>query len=276
MLTDARVLMEIAEKKRCAIPAFNVYNQETAMGVLLAAEESNACVIVQMYSRLFSNQEAEFLAPSLVEAAQRAKVKAAFHLDHGADDDAVSKALRWGCTSIMRDASALPLAENIAATKKVVDLCRPVGVAVEGELGHIGTTKEHISTQYTEVGEAVEYVEKTGVDMLAIMVGTAHGHYAQAPVIALDRIREIKAATKIPPVLHGGSGVPDEQIVASIEAGIRKINFGTDVCYAFLDEVFNTSRDIFAVDLFMRGPIQSVKNFALSKIKLLRAENSNG
>ncbi|MDD3214325.1 MAG: class II fructose-bisphosphate aldolase [Eubacteriales bacterium] len=275
MLTDLKTVLQIAEEKQCAIPAFNVYNAETAMGVLAAAEEANACVIVQMYSRLFESCEAEFLAPSLVAAAQRARVRVAFHLDHGASDAAVAKALRFGCTGVMRDASALPFSENVAATKRIVDLCHSVGVPVEGELGHIGVAKDGVSTEYTRVDEAVEYVKRTGVDALAILVGTAHGHYKQAPVIAVDRIREIKEATGIPPVLHGGSGVPDEQIVSAIEAGIRKINFGTDVCYSFLDQVFVTSRDIFAVDLFMKEPTQAVKRFALSKIKLLKAENSN-
>ena len=215
------------------------------------------------------------MAPAIVAAAHRSSVKAAFHLDHGASDEAVARALRYGCTGIMRDASALPFAENIAATKRVVDLCHAVGVPVEGELGHIGVAQDGVSTEHTEVDEAVEYVKKTGVDALAILVGTAHGHYKQAPVIAVDRIREIKEATGVPPVLHGGSGVPDEQIVAAIAAGIRKINFGTDICYSFLDQVFETSRELFAIDLFMKGPVRAVKRFALSKIRLLGAEGSN-
>ena len=275
MLTDLNTVLAIAERRQCAIPAFNVYNAETAQGVLFAAEEADACVILQMYSRLFSNYEAEFLAPAILAAAHRSKTRVVFHLDHGADDPAVSKALRWGCTGVMRDASALPFEENIAVTKRIVEMCHAVGVPVEGELGHIGTTKESVSTEYTKVDEAVEFVRRTGVDALAILVGTAHGRYRQAPVIALDRIREIKAATGIPPVLHGGSGVPDDQIVAAIRAGIRKINFGTDVCYAFLDQVFETSRDLFAVDLFMKESAQAVKRFALSKIRLLGAEGSN-
>ena len=113
------------------------------------------------------------------------------------------------------------------------------------------------------------------MDALAIMVGTAHGHYKQAPVLALDRIAEIHAATKAHLVLHGGSGVPGDQIQASVKAGIRKINFGTDVCCAFLDEVRRTSPDLLAVDLFMKEPIQNVKRFCLSKIELLGAVGCN-
>lgn len=275
MLTDMKTLLDIAEKKGCAIPAFNVYNAETALGAIFAAEEANSCVILQMYSRLFSNFEAQFMAPSILEAARNAKVKVAFHLDHGANDEVITKALRWGCTGVMRDASTSPFEENVAILKNVVERAHAVGVSVEGELGHIGVAKDGVSTEYTKVDEAKKFVDETGVDALAIMVGTAHGHYKQAPVLALDRIAEIHAATKAHLVLHGGSGVPDDQIQASVKAGIRKINFGTDVCCSFLDEVRRTSPDLLAVDLFMKEPIQNVKRFCLSKIELLGAVGCN-
>lgn len=279
MLTNMTPLLAIAEEKGCAIPAFNVYDSVTAMGVLSAAEEANACVIIQMYSRLFTNEDGEFISPSLVAAAQRAKVKVAFHLDHGASDEAVNRAFRYGCTSVMRDASELPLEENIAVLQDVCRRAHDLGITVEGELGHIGVAKDGVSTEYTKVEEAARYVAETGVDALAIMVGTAHGHYKQAPVIAVDRIREIHAATPAALVLHGGSGIPDEQIRAAIDAGIRKVNFGTDVCYAMLDEVrrtFDKPNRPIAVDTFMKDAVQSVKAFALEKIRLLGAEGTNG
>ncbi len=275
MLTNMKSLLAIAEERRCAIPAFNVYNAETAAGVIQAAEEAGACVILQMYSRLFTSWEAEFLSPALIAAIQRSPVKMAFHLDHGASDEACARALRYGCTSIMRDASTLPLEENIAVMKRVTRFAHDLGVDVEGELGHIGMAADGVSTEYTHVDEAERFVRETGVDALAVMVGTAHGRYRQAPTIALDRIREIRAATGCPLVLHGGSGVPDDQILASIQAGIRKINFGTDVCYALLDEIRRTRAEIVAVDLFMKGPTQSVRRFALEKIRLLGAEGSS-
>ena len=276
MLVDMRTVLDIAEEKNCAIPAFNVYNTETALGAIHAAEAAHSCVILQMYSRLFASTEAEFLMPALVAAAHRAKVKVALHLDHGANDDAVYKALRWGCTGVMRDASSEPFDENAEILKRVVDMAHAVGVSVEGELGHIGSAKDGVPTDYTRVDEAMEYFRRTGVDALAIMVGTAHGHYKQAPVLAIDRIREIHEA--IPGcalVLHGGSGVPDDQVTAAIDAGIRKVNFGTDVCYSFLDGVFEVSRDIVAVDLFMKAPTEAVMKFCLSKIALLRSGGSD-
>ena len=275
MLVNMKELLAVAERKGCAIPAFNVYNGETALGVFKAAEEADACIIVQMYSRLFMSEEAEFIAPSIVDAANRSKAKICFHLDHGSCDEAVARAIRWGCTSVMRDASALPFEENAAVLARVVRFAHDLDISVEGELGHIGFAKDGVPTDYTQVDEALRYCEKTGVDALAVAVGTAHGHYKQAPVLAIDRIRELHEAIPAALVLHGGSGVPDDQIRAAVAAGIRKVNFGTDVCVSFLDAVRKVDPSIIGVDTYMKEPVQAVKRFALEKIALLGAEGSN-
>ncbi len=275
MLTNMRDLLAIAEERNCAIPAFNVYNGETAMGIIKAAEEANACVILQMYSRLFTSEEAEFISPSILAAVQRSPVKFCFHLDHGASDEAVARAIRYGCTSVMRDASSMPFEENLAIIKNVTRFAHDLGIDVEAELGHIGLAKDGVSAEYTKVDEAVRFVEETGVEALAVAVGTAHGHYKQAPVIAVERIRELHDAIPAALVLHGGSGVPDDQMVAAIKAGIRKVNFGTDVCLAFLDAVHEVDRSIIGVDTYMKEPVQAVKRFALEKIRLLGAEGTN-
>lgn len=275
MLVNMKELLAVAERKGCAIPAFNVYNGETALGVFKAAEEADACIIVQMYSRLFMSEEAEFIAPSIVDAANRSKAKICFHLDHGSCDEAVARAIRWGCTSVMRDASALPFEENAAVLARVVRFAHDLDISVEGELGHIGFAKDGVPTDYTQVDEALRYCELTGVDALAVAVGTAHGHYKQAPVLAIDRIRELHEAIPAALVLHGGSGVPDDQIRAAVAAGIRKVNFGTDVCVSFLDAVRKVDPSIIGVDTYMKEPVQAVKRFALEKIALLGAEGSN-
>ncbi len=273
MLVNLKEVLEIAEKGGFAVPAFNVYNMETVMGIIEAAEDSRAPIIIQTYSRLFENKEAYYLAPIVLAAAKAASVPVCFHLDHGAGYTEVAKAVRYGCSGIMIDASVHPLEENIRITKNVADICNELGVPVEGELGHIGSAaKGDENAEYTKVDEAVRFVNETNVACLAVMVGTAHGYYKKAPKLAIDRIREIKEAVKIPLVLHGGSGIPDDQIKVSIEAGIRKINFGTDVCYAFLDNVFATSREVYALDLFMKKTIEGIKSFAVGKIKLLGAE----
>ncbi len=273
MLINLKEILQIAEDKKFAIPAFNVYNLETVMGVLKAAEDCNSPVIMQGYSRLFTNGEAYFMAPIVLAAAKATKVPICFHLDHGAGYPEVAKAVRYGCTGIMIDGSLYDFEKNVATTKAVCDICNGLGVPVEGELGHVGSTKDDSMCEYTHVDEAKEFVERTGVSALAVMVGTAHGRYKKAPKLDIERIKEIKEATGTPLVLHGGSGVPDEEIKAAVAAGIRKVNFSTDLCYSFLDTIFETSREVYALDLFMKDATAAVSEFAKSKIKLLGAEN---
>ena len=273
MLVSFDKILSIADKGGFAIPAFNVYNMETVMGIIGAAEKLRAPVILQCYSRLMSNDEGYYLAPIVLAAAARASVPVCFHLDHGAGELPVMRAIRFGATGIMIDASTEPIDQNIAITSKIVELCGHNGIQVEGELGHIGSTNDETMSESTETADAVRFANETGVRALAIAVGTAHGHYKKAPKLDIERIGEIHTALpEVSLVLHGGSGIPDEQIRAAIAAGIRKINFGTDVCYSFLDKVFETSRSIVAVDLFMRDAISSVKAFAEEKIKLLGAD----
>ena len=273
MLVSFEEILDIAVKGNFAVPAFNAYNMETVLGVMEAAEEANAPVIIQSYSRLFTNEEGYFVSPIILAAAKKTSVPICFHLDHGAGTTEVTRALRYGATGIMIDKSALPLEDNIAETKKIVNMCAAVGVQVEGELGHVGSVNDESMAEYTNVDEAVRFVNETGVAALAVLVGTAHGRYKQAPVLDIERISDISKATNLPLVLHGGSGVPDEQIIAAVKAGIRKINFGTDVCYSFLDKIFETSRDLIAIDIFMKDAIKSVKAFAMSKIELLGAKD---
>lgn len=275
MLVSLQEILAIAEKGGFAVPAMNVYNMETVMGVIAAAEESRAPIIIQCYSRLFTNEEGYFLSPVILAAAKQATVPVCFHLDHGAGRHEVTRALRWGATGIMIDKSALSFEENVAETAAIVETCKSIGIGVEGEIGHVGfaANGDEQTTEFTTVEEAVTFAEQTGVCALAIAVGTAHGRYKKTPTLGIDRIAEIHAATDIHLVLHGGSGVPDEQIQAAIKAGIRKINFGTDLCYSFLDQVFATSREKVGIDLFMKDAVANVKKFAKSKIQLLGAEN---
>jgi len=275
MLVGLKEILDMAEKGGYAIPAFNIYNMETVMGIIEAAEETKAPIIIQNYSRLVTNGEAYYAAPIVLAAAKKASVPVCFHLDHGAGETEVLRSLTYGATGIMIDKSLLELDDNIAETKRIVDICEAVGVKVEGELGHVGSAAngDEQSTDYTEVADAKKFVDETGVVALAVAVGTAHGRYKKTPKVAIDRIQEIHDAVDVALVLHGGSGIPDEDIQAAIKAGIRKVNFGTDVCFAFLDEVFATSRETYAIDLFMKNAVQSVKKFAVEKIKLLGAEN---
>lgn len=276
MLVNFKTIIDMAEKGGFAIPAFNVYNMETVMGVLDAANEAKSPIIMQVYPRLFKEKAGYFVSPMVVAAANQAKVPICFHLDHGPSLLEVTRALRWGATGIMLDGSPLPFDENVALTKQVVDICKNVDVAVEGELGHIGTVNDDSMDEFTEPEAAAEFVEKTGVYALAVLIGNAHGRYKKPPKLDIDRVAAIRKATNgTALVLHGGSGIPDDQIKAAIKAGIRKINIATDVCYTFLDavdaEYHNPNKSV-AVDNFMKKPIEAVKEFALTKIALTGAQ----
>ena len=272
MRYDLKEILDLGEAGGFAVPAFNVYNLETVLGVMKAAEETGAPVIFQMYSRLFDSEIAQYVAPIIREAMDNLKTPAAFHLDHGAGVPEVLRAFRYGATGVMIDASKKPIEENIAITRNVVQMAAEMGVTVEGELGEVGKAAEGVSTDYTKVEDAARFVEETGVCALAVAVGTAHGHYKQAPVLAIQRIGELHQGQKAHLVLHGGSGVPDDQIQAAVKAGIRKINFGTDVCCSLLDGIRAVDPSILALDLFMKEPTAQVKEFAVSKIKLLGAD----
>lgn len=261
----------IAKEESFAVPAFNTYNMETVMGVISAAEELKAPVILQSYSRLFQSDNGYYLSSIILAAAKRARVPVCFHLDHGQTEMEVVRGIRYGCSGIMMDASSLPLDENIKMTQRIGDLCGDAGIPIEGELGRIGSVKDEVLDDFTDVKEAKQFVEETNVAALAISVGTAHGRYKKAPKLDIQRIIDINKAVEASLVLHGGSGVPDDQLQEAIQAGIRKVNFGTDLCYAFLDQVFDTSRELIAIDMFMKEPVENVKRFAMEKIKVLGA-----
>ena len=275
MLITLKEIIDMAEKGGYAIPAFNVYNTETVMGIIKAAEEEKAPVILQVYPRLLNEEVGYYLCPAIVAAARKATVPVCFHLDHGPSELEVQKALRWGATGIMYDGSVHPLEENIENTKHIVDVCGSIDVSVEGELGHVGSVNDDAMEEFTDPAEAGEFVKKTGVCCLAVLIGNAHGHYKKEPKLDIERVKAIREATGgTPLVLHGGSGIPDEQVKAAIKAGIRKMNIGTDVCCAFAEGTKETLEDpnrSLAIDLFMKHPIEVVKKLAVEKIRLVEA-----
>ena len=275
MLVNLQTVIGMAEQGNFCIPAFNVYNLETVMGIIAAAEEERAPVILQVYPRLFNEEVGYYLSPAVVAAARKATVPVCFHMDHGPSEWEVTRALRWGATGIMLDGSSHPFEENVALTRHVVETCKALDIGVEGELGHIGSVNDDAMDAFTSPTEAAEFVKATGVTCLAVLIGNAHGHYKKPPKLDIDRVKEIRRATDgIPLVLHGGSGIPDEQVKAAIAAGIRKMNIGTDVCCAFADgtkETLDDPKRSLAVDLFMKKPIATVKALGINKIRLVGA-----
>lgn len=276
MLVDLKKIITMAEEGGYCVPAFNVYNIETVMGVIKAAEELKAPVIIQVYPRLINQEVGYYLAPVILAAARKASVPVCFHLDHGPAEQDVQKALYWGATGIMYDGSVHPFEENVQNTKHLVDVCSAIDVGVEGELGHIGSVNDDAMDEFTDPQEAAEFVKRTGVCCLAVLIGNAHGHYKKPPCLDIQRVKDIREATGgIPLVLHGGSGIPDEQVKAAIAAGVRKMNIGTDVCCAFAEGTKATLEDpnrSLAIDLFMKVPIDYVKQLALDKIRLVGAD----
>ena len=276
MLVNLQTIIGMADKGNYCIPAFNVYNTETIMGIIDAAEEKKAPVIIQIYPRLLNEEVGFYLCPAIVAAAQRASVPICFHLDHGPSEWEVTRALRWGFTGIMLDGSVHNFDKNVEMTKHIVDTCAAIGIGVEGEIGHVGSVNDDAMDEFTSPEEAAEFVKQTGVTCLAVLVGNAHGHYKKPPKLDIERIKAIREATGgTPLVLHGGSGIPDDQVKAAIAAGIRKMNIGTDVCCAFADgtkEALEDPKRSLAVDLFMKNAIKVVKELAISKIELTGAD----
>ncbi len=275
MLVTLKEILALAEDGGSCIPAFNVYNIETVMGVIKAAEEERAPIIMQIYPRLIKEEIGEFLSPVIVSAAHAASVPVCFHLDHGPSELETTRAIRLGASGIMLDGSTLPFEENIEITARAVRTASYANVSVEGELGHVGTTRDDEQDEFTSPSSAAEFAKRTGVSALAVAVGTAHGRYKKPPKLDITRIEAIREATGgLPLVLHGGSGVPDEEIKKAVKAGIRKMNFATDICYAFLDscaeQASKPDRPI-AIDTFMKVPINAVKEFAVSRIRLVGA-----
>lgn len=276
MLVGLKEIIGLAEAGEFCVPAFNVYNVETVMGVIKAAEELKAPVILQLYPRLVNEEVGYYVAPAIVAAANKASVPVCFHLDHGPSEKEAQKILRWGATGIMYDGSAYSYEENVATTRHIVEMCDAIGVGVEGELGHVGSVNDDAMEEYTDPKEAADFVQKTGVTCLAVLIGNAHGHYKKTPCLDIERVKAIREATGgTPLVLHGGSGIPDDQVKAAIKAGVRKMNIGTDVCCTFADATLETLNDparSLAIDLFMKKPIDAVKALAMDKIKLVGAD----
>ena len=235
MIVTNKQLLSTAKRKGYAVPAFNVDNLESVLGVLNALNSTGKPLIIQTIPRTLKYGGIPTYA-ALTRALYKGGADLSIHLDHGGDIQTIKACIDAGYTSVMIDGSMLDFDQNVSLTKQVVELARKSGVSVEAELGTIGGKEEtEGQIKYTEVAEAVEFVKLTGVDSLAIGVGTAHGVYKGTPQIAVDRIKEIADKVDIPLVLHGASGLSDEVIRACIDAGINKINFATHLRQAFTE-----------------------------------------
>ena len=230
MLMNMKDLLAVAHAHHFAVPAFNISSNMLLTGAMEASEEKNAPVILAIHPDELSFVGTSFVK-SAIDLANKSSIPVCIHLDHGSSMAQIMEAIQCGFTSVMIDASTRPLEENIAISREAVKLAHSVNVSVEGELGTIGTTgpEAEAGTEeiiYVNPDDCETYVEGTGVDTLAVAIGTAHGIYPKdmKPELKIDLLKEITAKIDIPLVLHGGSANPDEEIARAVKLGINKIN----------------------------------------------------
>lgn len=249
MLMNMRDLLAVAHKNYFAVPAFNISSNMLLSGVIQASEEMQAPLILAIHPDELSFVRPAFMK-SVVEEAINAPIPVCIHLDHGSSMAHIMQAIQCGFTSVMMDASLFPLEENIARCKKVVDLAHSINISVEGELGTIGMTgpEAEAGTEeiiYTNPDDVVIFVNETGVDTLAVAIGTAHGIYPKnkKPELKLDLLKKIASMVDIPLVLHGGSANPENEIVEAVKLGINKINISSDMKDAFYQKCREVLQD---------------------------------
>ncbi|HAP32237.1 MAG TPA: fructose-1,6-bisphosphate aldolase, class II [Firmicutes bacterium] len=238
-LVTLREVLNAAEKGGYAVGAFNANNMEIVQAIMRAAAAERSPVILQASQGAINYAGLDYIVTMVKTGARGTDVPVVLHLDHGTDFLQVMRCMRAGFSSVMFDGSRLPLAENMQITRKVVEIGRAVGVSVEGELGKIAGTEDDISVSekevlFTDPLEARQFVRETGVDALAIAIGTAHGPYKGRPELDFPRLARIRELTGASIVMHGASGVPDEDVRRGIDRGIRKINIDTDLRQAFV------------------------------------------
>ena len=235
MLVNLNEVLKKAQKEKYAVGLFNTTDTDMLQAVIEAAEESNSPVILGTAEVLLPYGELKLIAPSVIAAAKRAKVPVVVHYDHGLTFDRCIEALKLGFSSIMFDGSAKPYEQNIAETREMVKIAHAFGATVEGEIGHVGEAAKEdnlLTDMYTTPEEAKAYLDATGVDALAVAIGSAHGVYKKKPMLNIERLKEISSAVKVPLVLHGGSGLSDDDFKNTIRNGIAKVNIFTDLCLA--------------------------------------------
>ena len=233
---DPRALIDAARDGHYAVGAFNMHNDETAEALVWAAEKANAPIFLQVGRAIIPHMGVTRAFELTRRVAERSKAQYVIHLDHGSWDE-VMTAIKLGFSSVMYDGAHLPFEENIATTRKIVDIAHAFGIPVEAELGKIPDVGETVDWEdyYTDVEEARRFVAETGIDYLAISVGIVHGVIPGLPMqpINIQRIKDIKAATGIPLVLHGASGLTQQEVQDAKAAGVHKFNADTDLRHAF-------------------------------------------
>lgn len=281
MLVNMNEVLLPAKKHKYAVGLFNAVNLELARGIIAAAESIGSPVIMGTAEVLFPYGPLEEVSYYLLPMAKKAKVPVVIHLDHGLNKETCLKALELGFTSIMYDCSTDSYDENVRKVKEMADIAHSYGATIEGELGHVGDNEgsaegsSHLtdpSAFFTDPKMAKDYVEKTGVDALAIAVGNAHGAYKLPPKLDFERIRTIAKTVNVPLVLHGGSGLTDNDFRQAIQEGISKVNIFTDINVAAAKAAFDhfTDANKGITDL-IPAQVEAIKLETIKKMQLFDA-----
>ncbi len=290
MLVNMNEVLRPAKANRYAIGLFNAVNLELARGILAAAESTRSPVIMGTAEVLLPYGPLEEVSYYLIPMAKKASVPVVVHLDHGLSYDTCVKALKLGFSSIMYDCSTDSYEENVRKVKEMAEIAHSYGATIEGELGHVGDNEgsaegsSHLSDPsafFTDPKLAKDFVDKTGVDALAIAVGNAHGAYKLPPKLDFERIRTIAKTVDVPLVLHGGSGLTDNDFKQAIQDGISKVNIFTDINIAAVKAEFEkfSSMDKGIIDL-IPAAVEAVKQETVKKMQLFssdgKADNGRG
>ena len=274
LVTTKQLLLD-AQKGGYAVGAFNVENMEMVQAVVAAAEELRSPVIMQTTPSTVKYANLNYFYENVKVAAQESSVPVVIHLDHGNSFELAMQAYRTGYTSIMIDGSHEGFEDNIALTSAVVKACHPGEVPIEAELGKVGGKEDDLDggegDPYTNPQEAAEFVERTGIDSLAVAIGTAHGVYKGVPKLDFSRLSEIRKAVSIPLVLHGTSGVPDEDVAECIKRGICKVNYATDLRIAFtkgINQVLKENPDTIDPKKYNAKGREEVRKYVMHKMKI--------
>ncbi len=277
MYTTSKEMILEARRGGYAVPAFNAENLEMVQAIIEAAEEARSPVMIQTTPSTVKYITLRQAVAMVKADAEAASVPVSLHLDHCESYEAVAAAIDAGYSSVMIDASKLPYEENIAVTQKVVAKARPLGITVESELGTVGGKEDGHSADiaYTDPDEALDFYTRTGIDIFAIAIGTAHGFYKGEPKLNFELLAKIKDMIDCPLVLHGGSGIPDEMIKRTIELGINKVNYATELRAAATKAVREALVDESIIDpkKYMGKARDAVRELCLHKIDVCGSRN---
>lgn len=276
MLANLNDVLIPAQKGKYAVGLFNTTDTDMLEAAIAAAEELRSPIIIGTAEVLLPFGELKLIAPSIIAAAKRATVPVVVHYDHGLTYERCVEALKLGFTSIMFDGSANDTETNLKETRELVKLAHAYGVTVEGEIGHVGeaaTNDGAVSDMYTTPEEAIDFVEQTGVDALAIAIGTAHGAYKTKPCLDIERLKAIRASLSTPLVLHGGSGLSDDDFRNTVREGIAKVNIFTDLCVAGIEGMKEGLEKELPYLEIRNLKVEKIKEAVKKKILLFGSEN---